>query len=77
MPFIGFEISKNFLHSRFIIPRKKRESKKKEEFKLNGQLLHAHKVGFIHPVTNEYMEFSREVPEYFEEVLETLRRRQL
>lgn len=51
--------------------------KKKEEFKLNGQLLHAHKVGFIHPVTNEYMEFSREVPEYFEEVLETLRRRQL
>ena len=51
--------------------------KKKEEFKLSGQLLHAHKVGFVHPVTNEYMEFSREVPEYFEEVLETLRRRQL
>ncbi len=51
--------------------------KKKEEFKLNGQLLHAHMVGFVHPITNEYMEFSREIPEYFEEVLETLRRRQL
>ncbi len=51
--------------------------KKKEEFKLNGQLLHAHMVGFVHPITNEYMEFSREIPEYFKEVLETLRRRQL
>ena len=48
---------------------------KKEEFGLNGQLLHAHKVGFIHPKTEEYMEFSREVPEYFEEVLRKLRSR--
>ncbi len=49
--------------------------KKKEEFKLNGQLLHACKVGYIHPVFEEYMEFEREIPEYFAEVLETLRRR--
>lgn len=48
---------------------------KKEEFSLKGQLLHAHKVGFIHPKTEEYMEFSREVPEYFEEVLRKLRSR--
>lgn len=48
---------------------------KKEEFKLNGQLLHAHMIGYIHPVTGEYMEFSRPVPEYFEEVLEKLRRK--
>lgn len=48
---------------------------KKEEFSLNGQLLHAYRVGFIHPVTGEYMEFSREVPDYFEDVLERLRRK--
>ncbi len=48
---------------------------KKEEFSLKGQLLHAHKVGFIHPITEEYMEFSREVPEYYEEVLRKLRSR--
>ncbi|MBO5505374.1 MAG: RluA family pseudouridine synthase [Clostridia bacterium] len=48
---------------------------KKEEFSLKGQLLHAHKVGFIHPITETYMEFSREVPEYYEEVLRKLRSR--
>ena len=51
--------------------------RKKEEFKLKGQLLHAWKVGFIHPITGEYMEFEREVPEYFEGVLESLRRRSI
>lgn len=48
--------------------------RKKEEFKLNGQLLHAYKVGFIHPVTGEYMKFERDVPDYYEEVLSRLRR---
>lgn len=48
--------------------------RKKEEFRLNGQLLHAYKVGFIHPVTGEYMEFERAVPKYFEDVLNRLRR---
>ncbi len=47
---------------------------KKDEFKLSGQLLHAYKVGFVHPVTNEYMEFERDVPEYFKATLEKLRR---
>lgn len=46
---------------------------KKEEFNLKGQLLHAHKVGFIHPTTGEYMEFERAVPEYFSAVLQKLR----
>lgn len=49
--------------------------RKKEEFKTNGQLLHAFKVGYIHPVSGEYMEFTRPLPEYFETVLENLRRR--
>ncbi len=47
--------------------------RKKEEFKLNGQLLHARKVGFIHPISGEYMEFERDVPDYFENVLKKLR----
>lgn len=49
--------------------------RRKEEFKLNGQLLHACKVGFVHPISGQYMEFSRDIPEYFKEVLETIRRR--
>ncbi len=36
---------------------------------LNGQCLHAIKIGFVHPVTNEYLEFTSELPEYFKEFL--------
>lgn len=32
---------------------------------LGGQCLHAKKVGFIHPITNEYLEFESNLPEYF------------
>lgn len=48
---------------------------KKDEFKLNGQLLHAYKLGFIHPTTKEYMEFTSKIPDYFEKVLYILRQR--
>lgn len=30
-----------------------------------GQFLHAKTIGFIHPTTNEWMEFDSELPEYF------------
>lgn len=36
---------------------------------LNGQCLHAIKLGFNHPVTGEYMEFNSELPDYFEKFL--------
>ncbi len=39
---------------------------------LSGQCLHAKKVGFIHPVTNEYMEFDSDLPEYFVKFLKGL-----
>ncbi len=39
---------------------------------LEGQCLHARKIGFIHPATDEYMEFSSELPEYFQSVLRKL-----
>ncbi|HAN09815.1 MAG TPA: RNA pseudouridine synthase [Clostridiales bacterium] len=37
---------------------------------LQGQVLHAKVLGFIHPTTNEYVEFEKEVPEYFKKLLE-------
>lgn len=46
---------------------------KKEEFSLNGQLLHAAKLGFVHPTSGEYMEFEKEAPDYFQNVLRRLR----
>ena len=40
---------------------------------LNGQCLHAGLIGFVHPKTQEYMEFSSEIPQYFTEFLKTLK----
>jgi len=45
---------------------------KKQRFKLEGQLLHAKKLGFIHPSTNEYVEFESPLPDYFVKVLTIL-----
>lgn len=39
---------------------------------LQGQTLHAMVLGFIHPRTNEYMEFSAPLPEYFGNLLKKL-----
>ena len=41
---------------------------------LDGQCLHAKKVGFIHPKTHKYMEFDSELPEYFEDFLKRCRK---
>lgn len=41
---------------------------------LDGQCLHAKKLGFVHPESGEYMEFDSELPEYFVKVLEKLRK---
>ena len=48
---------------------------KKEKFNLNGQLLHAKTIGFVHPRTGKMMEFTSDIPEYFENLLEKLRKR--
>ncbi|MBQ3547030.1 MAG: RluA family pseudouridine synthase [Clostridia bacterium] len=40
---------------------------------LSGQCLHAKKVGFVHPITNEYLEFESELPEYFVKFLKGIR----
>jgi len=49
-------------------------SGKKESMKLQGQCLHAMVLGFIHPTTNEYMEFEAPIPEYFNEILKKFKK---
>ena len=45
---------------------------KKCPFKLQGQTLHAKTIGFTHPRTREYVEFTAPTPEYFVKLLEKL-----
>ncbi|MCM1282246.1 MAG: RluA family pseudouridine synthase [Muribaculaceae bacterium] len=46
----------------------------KSRFKhLQGQTLHARTIGFIHPRSGEYMEFSAPLPDYFEKLLSILK----
>lgn len=47
---------------------------KRQKFNIEGQALHAKTLGFIHPRTKEYMEFTSELPKYFNELLDKLRR---
>lgn len=47
---------------------------KRQKFNIEGQALHAKTLGFIHPRTKEYMEFTSELPHYFKELLEKLRK---
>ena len=35
-----------------------------------GQMLHAEKLGFVHPTTKEYLEFTSSVPDKFNQILE-------
>ncbi|MBQ6001211.1 MAG: RluA family pseudouridine synthase [Clostridia bacterium] len=42
---------------------------------LNGQYLHARQLGFLHPITEEFLSFCSPLPEYFEVFLRDLRRR--
>jgi len=44
----------------------------KNKYKLQGQTLHAYILGFVHPVTNEYIETKAPIPEYFEKLLKIL-----
>jgi len=46
---------------------------KKQSFNLKGQVLHAKRLGFIHPRTNEYMEFASPLPDYLEKLIAKLK----
>ncbi len=43
-----------------------------QKFKLDGQLLHAERLEFIHPSTGEKMSFEAPLPDYFQEVLKKI-----
>ena len=43
-------------------------------YHLEGQALHAMILGFVHPRTDEYMEFTAPLPEYFVKLLSKLRK---
>jgi 23S rRNA pseudouridine1911/1915/1917 synthase len=45
----------------------------KNPYGVQGQMLHAKVLGFVHPTTGEYMEFESELPEEFQKTLNKLR----
>ena len=48
----------------------------RSQFKhLQGQTLHAKTIGFVHPRSGKYMEFSAPLPEYFDNLLKLLKSR--
>jgi 23S rRNA pseudouridine1911/1915/1917 synthase len=51
-------------------------SRGKNDLGFTAQALHAEKLGFIHPGTNNYMEFVAPLPEYFERGLNVLREKE-
>lgn len=46
----------------------------KQPYDTDGQVLHAGVLGFVHPTKGEYTEFQAELPEYFRELIEKLRK---
>lgn len=46
----------------------------KKTLDIGGQALHAGVIGFNHPVTDEYIEHTAELPEYFVELIRKLRK---
>lgn len=41
---------------------------------LEGQCLHAKQIGFVHPITNKYLEFDSELPDYFTKFISKIRK---
>lgn len=46
----------------------------KNPFNVVGQMLHSMRIEFKHPITNKQMKLEAELPEYFEEILTSLRK---
>jgi len=47
----------------------------KNEFGVQGQVLHAGEIEFVHPITSKVLHFSADLPEYFVEIINMLRNR--
>ena len=50
--------------------------KKDSKFKVNGQMLHAKYLGFIHPTSGKFVEIDSPLPEYFSSTLMSLENRE-
>ncbi|MEG0872694.1 MAG: RluA family pseudouridine synthase [Clostridia bacterium] len=50
--------------------------KKEGKFKVTGHMLHAKKLGIIHPTTGKYVVFESPLPDEFAKLVEILRRRE-
>ncbi|CEQ10560.1 pseudouridylate synthase [[Clostridium] sordellii] len=46
---------------------------KSNKFGIKGQVLHAKKLGFIHPSTKEYVEFDSELPDNFKNIIRKIK----
>lgn len=44
----------------------------KNPFGVEGQMLHAKEIKFVHPTTGEKVEFEAELPKYFENIINQL-----
>ncbi|TYP60010.1 RluA family pseudouridine synthase [Thermosediminibacter litoriperuensis] len=64
MSFIGHPVVGDPLYSR-----------KKSPFNINGQALHAYRLGLYHPRSGEFMTFEAPIPQDLTEMLNTLRKR--
>lgn len=62
MSYIGYPIIGDEVYGR-----------RRNEYNISGQVLHAKVLGFIHPVKGEYVEFQSEIPSYFQELLDKMR----
>ena len=46
----------------------------KIHLELSGQMLHSYQLEFVHPTTGKQMNLTAELPEYFELIIEKLKR---
>lgn len=49
----------------------------KNEFGIEGQMLHARVLGFVHPITNKYMQWEVEPSKEFKDIVELLKQREI
>ncbi|MFA6431906.1 MAG: RluA family pseudouridine synthase [Candidatus Margulisiibacteriota bacterium] len=66
------QIRVHMSHLGYPIVGDKTYGKKNEEFELNGQLLHAQKLGFFHPRTEQWVEFKASLPQEMEKIINSL-----
>ena len=66
MQFIGHPVVSDPIYSR-----------KKPPFNIKGQALHAYKLGFCHPSTGKYMEFTAPMPDDMSSILDILRKKKM